>query len=90
MEKHLTPLKAIREKCIECAGSIKEVKLCQDVNCALFPYRLGRNPARKGIGGRRSPIFPLKLKLEYGKSLPEQEIGSTLSQTIQIQERAYG
>lgn len=90
MQRSLTPLRAIREKCIECAGSKKEVRTCQAIECVLFTYRLGRNPARKGIGGRRSPIFPLKLKLEYGKSIVGREIGSTLSQTIQIQERAYG
>jgi hypothetical protein len=67
MEKHLTPLKAIREKCVECAGARKEVKLCQDVNCTLFPYRLGRNPARKGIGGLKTLPFWLqnpKLRME--------------------------
>ena len=51
---HLTPIKAIREFCLECAGSRAEVKRCENEKCALFPYRLGKNPMRKGIGGLKS------------------------------------
>lgn len=47
-----TPLKAIRAHCLECmCGSVKEVKLCE-MNCPLHIYRFGKNPTRKGIGGR--------------------------------------
>jgi len=60
MEDRLTPIKAIRAKCIECAGSRGDVKVCREMECKLFPYRFGKNPARKGIGGRRSPIFSLE------------------------------
>lgn len=42
------PLKAIREKCIDCCcGSLVEVKECTAEHCALFPYRFGKNPYRK-------------------------------------------
>ena len=38
-------MKAIRQKCIECcAGSANEVKLCDIEDCALHPFRLGKNP----------------------------------------------
>lgn len=48
----LTPMKAIREKCLECsAHSPYEVKMCLNESCSLHPYRLGKNPSRKGIGG---------------------------------------
>ncbi len=50
MTKLLRPLKAIREHCLACGGRPKEVKGCQSTECALFPYRMGTNPARKGIG----------------------------------------
>lgn len=51
-EKHLTPLKAIRAKCLDCCnGSSKEVKLCTVAGCPLYPLRLGKNPRRAGIGG---------------------------------------
>ena len=44
-----SPLKAIRENCIECcSGSKGEVKLCTCTKCPLWPFRLGKNPYRKG------------------------------------------
>ena len=45
MTKHLTPVKAIRKKCIDCSGgSLKEVRLCQVTECELYPYRMGKRP----------------------------------------------
>jgi len=50
--KKLTPIKAIRAKCLDCsAGQPKEIRLCTIVNCPLYQYRFGKNPNRKGIGG---------------------------------------
>lgn len=47
-EKHLTPIKAIRAKCLDCCcGSSNEVKLCTVERCALWPYRFGKNPYRR-------------------------------------------
>lgn len=44
-EKRLTPIKAIRAKCLDCScGSSDEVKLCPITSCPLYPYRLGHNP----------------------------------------------
>lgn len=44
-EKVLTPLKAIRAKCLECScGQAKEVRLCILTNCPLHPYRMGKRP----------------------------------------------
>lgn len=44
-KKRLTPIKAIREKCLDCCyGSANEVKLCTVERCALWPYREGHNP----------------------------------------------
>lgn len=49
MEKHLTPLKAIRQKCIDCAcGNKAEVRKCIAENCPLFIFRMGHSPNRKG------------------------------------------
>lgn len=48
----LSPLKAIRAKCLDCcADQPGEVRLCPSENCPLWPYRMGHNPNRKGIGG---------------------------------------
>ncbi len=43
--KVLTPLKAIRAKCIDCCcGDRKEVRECSIKNCPLYPYRMGKRP----------------------------------------------
>ena len=45
----LTPIKAIRAKCIDCSGdSAAEVRACELDDCPLHPYRMGRNPNCKG------------------------------------------
>jgi len=47
----LSPLKAIKAHCLECTGyEYQETKNCTDLKCPLYPYRLGKNPQRKGIG----------------------------------------
>lgn len=41
------PVKAIRLKCLDCSGgSSTEVEKCTLANCALYPFRLGKNPFR--------------------------------------------
>ena len=43
--KRLTPVKAIRAKCIDCCGDdLKEVRECQIKECPLWLYRMGRRP----------------------------------------------
>ena len=45
-----TPVKAIRKKCLDCCyGQVKEVRLCQAVECALWPYRFGRRPDKATV-----------------------------------------
>lgn len=57
MNNSLTPLKAIRKKCLDCSCfQPKEVKLCPMTECTLYPYRFGHNPARKGLGARNAGI----------------------------------
>ena len=49
----LTPLKAIRLKCLECSNhQPREVRLCPFDDCPLYIYRFGHNPKRKGVGNR--------------------------------------
>lgn len=56
----LSPLKAIRAKCLDCmCDQPGEVRLCPCENCALHPYRMGHNPNRKGIGGFKSEDEPI-------------------------------
>lgn len=49
-------LAAIRLRCLDCVGSPSEVTKCEVKTCALWIYRLGRNPKKKGQGGN----FPAK------------------------------
>ena len=47
----LTPMKAIRKKCLDCCcGSSNEVSLCTVTKCSLYAFRFGKNPNRAGLG----------------------------------------
>jgi|GEM_PF-1013202 hypothetical protein len=51
--KRFSPLKSIRQKCLDCCCSQHaEVRRCMAEECPLHPYRMGRNPSRAGIGGK--------------------------------------
>lgn len=56
-EKRVSPLKAIRLKCLDCCcGSSNEVKLCTVEKCPLYLFRFGKNPNRAGIGNHSAAI----------------------------------
>ena len=43
----MSPLKAIRAKCHDCSYfQPNEIRLCEAVNCALWPFRAGKHPWR--------------------------------------------
>jgi hypothetical protein len=45
MQKKLTPMKAIRLKCLDCCcGQKLEVKFCPSDDCPLHPFRMGHRP----------------------------------------------
>lgn len=45
----LTPMKAIRKKCLDCCcGSFAEVTQCTVKTCALYAYRSGHRPKVEG------------------------------------------
>lgn len=53
--KRLTPIKAIRAKCLDCCcDSAKEVRLCVDKNCPLYPYRMGHRPKEGNLLGENN------------------------------------
>lgn len=53
----MTPIQAIRRKCIDCAGgSYKAVRNCEEEDCPLYPFRLGKNPNRRGMGGGKREV----------------------------------
>lgn len=43
--KQVSPLKAIRLKCIDCnCGQTSLVDMCDITDCSLWPFRFGKNP----------------------------------------------
>jgi hypothetical protein len=55
----ITPLRAIRRYCITCcANSLSEVRKCKSDKCWLYPYRMGKNPDRKGVGNLENLTVP--------------------------------
>ena len=41
----MSPMQAIRGKCLDCSGQqMTEIKLCVVVSCPLWPFRAGRHP----------------------------------------------
>ncbi len=50
MKRVLTPMKAIRAKCMDCTcHQPKEIRVCRITSCALWPYRMGKRP-KQGDG----------------------------------------
>lgn len=48
---NMKQLKAIRERCLDCSGGVpKDVRECPRHSCNLYPFRMGKNPNRAGIG----------------------------------------
>ena len=53
--KPMSPLKAIRAKCYDCSYfQLNEIRLCEAVNCALWPFRAGKHPWR--AEARKTPL----------------------------------
>lgn len=46
MSNKITPLQAIKRHCLDCLGNRKEVMACDDEDCNLYPFRMGKNPFR--------------------------------------------
>jgi hypothetical protein len=58
---------------LECSnGSPLEVKECPIDDCPIYPYRLGKNPARSGIGNSKALLVN---KPELNKGLNDQKGG---------------
>lgn len=45
LARAVTPLKAIRAKCVQCqGGQVKQIAKCEVKTCALWPFRMEHNP----------------------------------------------
>ena len=70
-------MKVFRKFCLECVGgSSLIVKECEKEDCPMHRYRMGKNPARTGIGNA-SPT-----PLEKGKSKPESDFFAWIAKTL--------
>lgn len=69
------PVKAIREKCLDCCcGSATEVNLCEIHDCALYPFRLGKNPFRREWSEERKAQQAERMKqIRQGSLSPAEE-----------------
>lgn len=55
--KILTPIQAIRAKCLDCCcGQRNEVKLCPCTDCSLYPYRMGKRPKNPASAAENGDI----------------------------------
>ena len=60
----LTPIKAIRAKCVDCCcGNMAEVRHCPVTHCTLYPYRMGKRPkvyrdTPEGVNSENTPDSP--------------------------------
>jgi hypothetical protein len=63
----LTPMKAIRAKCLDCSGgNATEVKLCTCQDCPLYPFRLGMPKWRKRVVTDEQRAIMRKKAVERG------------------------
>lgn len=44
--RELSPLEAIREKCLYCRQTPNNVRLCPSKMCPLYPFRYGKEPGQ--------------------------------------------
>ena len=76
------PIRVFRAFCIDCMGGQPGlVKDCPATTCEVFPYRMGKNPAKQGQGASRESMQRVR---ESRKTAPEsistgQFIGKVVS-----------
>jgi len=77
MGKRLTPIKAIRAKCLDCsAGSHKEIRECPIDRCSLYPYRMGKNPYIKRRKG--SNVAGMEALRKYREDQRKKEVSASV------------
>lgn len=58
----MTPLKAIRAKCLDCCcGQANEVKQCTVESCPLWPLRFGKGP-KKDLTDEQRLALAIRMK----------------------------
>ena len=77
MSVNRSPLKAIRNKCLDCSGGMRnEVRLCPQKTCPLWPFRSGHRLPKEIVevdgGAEKSATF-MGVSDESGGSGEEEE-----------------
>ena len=68
-------VQAIKRKCFDCSGASKsEVRNCGFIDCALHPFRQGRNPNRTYSPGERTRRSEHLAKLKTPEALTEKPV----------------
>ena len=87
----MTPMKAIRAKCLDCCYQYKEVELCPCKACSLWPYRFGKNPniklteEQKAARAMRLKNKPTQLG-EFSPASPD--VGKNIPQPSDVEKGA--
>lgn len=64
----MTPLKAIRSKCLDCmCGEANEVKLCESTDCPLYNFRFGKNVIKRQLTEEQRKKASERMKLFHEK-----------------------
>ena len=91
----VTPLRAIRHKCVKdcCAGKPSLVRQCINEDCPLFKYKSGHNPARQRIGRFKPPVnatpLPEKPNLITRSSSESPYVRDFTSPEVVVVTKAY-
>lgn len=72
--KATSPLEAIKLMCIDCMGGLKnEVKYCPTKKCAVWEFRLGKNPYRKSRELTEEEKEQMKERMMKAREAKEKE-----------------
>lgn len=68
-DSRISPIKAIRAKCLDCCCyQPKEVNLCPCEDCALWPFRFGKNPySNRVLTEEQKAAMSERAKARFGK-----------------------
>jgi hypothetical protein len=67
-------LRAIREKCMDCCvGQQSEVRKCTSFRCALWPFRMGKNPFSERTGNAAALAAARQRSQEDGEDGGQEE-----------------
>lgn len=73
----IRPLTVIKDHCKQCGGWEENPRDCQVTDCALFPFRLGKNPNRAGLGMKGGNPANLRGKSQTHAPIQERTTTAT-------------